>query len=189
MSFIAVANCKDDVQLIKMVNFKAVILFIRVLTCFISHRTFGNVIYNIVQKYSELSTSKLRKLQKLSIKLEKPDLDITFLWNCKLFNVITIFFAFDVPNTDDSDSRFIRKRLLWSVLKERKNEKCKLDKELQKISIEVYGLLSSLDYYIIRALIRENVNYMVKTAVRTQEKNFKELTQNVLLLLFQWKQF
>ena len=79
MSFIVVANCKDDVQLIKMVNFKVVILFIRVLTCFISQRTFGNVIYNIVQKYSELSTSKLRKLQKLSIKLEKPDLDITFL--------------------------------------------------------------------------------------------------------------
>ena len=79
MSFIVVANCKDDVQLIKMVNFKVVILFVRVLTCFISQRTFGNVIYNIVQKYSELSTSKLRKLQKLSIKLEKPDLDITFL--------------------------------------------------------------------------------------------------------------
>ena len=53
------------------------------------------------------------------------------------------------------------------------------------LSIEVYGLLSSLDCYIIRPLIRKNVNYMVKTAVRTQEKNFKELTQNVLLLLFQ----
>ena len=53
------------------------------------------------------------------------------------------------------------------------------------LSIEVYGLLSSLDCYIVRALIRENVNYMVKTAVRTQEKNFNELTQNVLLPLFQ----
>ena len=79
MSFIVVENCKDDFQLIKRVNFTVGILFIRVLTCFISHRTFGNIIYNIVQKYSELSTSKLCKLQKLSIKLEKPDLDITFL--------------------------------------------------------------------------------------------------------------
>ena len=35
-----VANCKDDVQL--MVNFKAVVLFIRILICYISHRTFGN---------------------------------------------------------------------------------------------------------------------------------------------------
>ena len=36
-----------------------------------SHRTFGNVIYNIVQKYSELSTSKLRKLEKLSKNWQK----------------------------------------------------------------------------------------------------------------------
>ena len=36
------------------------------------------VIYDNVQKYSELSTSNLRKLEKLSIKLKKADLDITF---------------------------------------------------------------------------------------------------------------
>ena len=53
-----------------MVNFKAVALFIRILTCVISHRTFGSVIYDIVQRYSELSTSKLRKLEKLSINEE-----------------------------------------------------------------------------------------------------------------------
>ena len=86
-----VANCKDDVYLIKMVNFKVVVLFIKMLTCFLSHRTFGNVIYDIVQKYSQLSTSKLRKLEKLSIKLKKADLDITFLSNCKVFNVIPKF--------------------------------------------------------------------------------------------------
>ena len=53
-----------------MVNFKAVVLFIRILTCVISHRTFESVIYDIVQRYSELSTSKLRKLEKLSINEE-----------------------------------------------------------------------------------------------------------------------
>ena len=74
-----------------MVNFKVVVLFIKILTCFISHRTFGNVIYDIVQKYSQLSTSKLRKLKKLSIKLKKADLDITFLSNCKVFNVIPLY--------------------------------------------------------------------------------------------------
>ena len=65
-----VADCKNNVSLIKMVNFKAVVLFIRLLTCVISHRTFGSVIYDIVQRYSELSTSKLRKLEKLSINEE-----------------------------------------------------------------------------------------------------------------------
>ena len=98
-----------------------------------------------MQKCSKLSTSKLRKLEKLSIKLKKADLDITFLSNCKVFNVIPKFLAFNLPNTNDSDSRFTRKRLLRSALKKRKNEQYKLDKELRKISIEVSGLLSSLD--------------------------------------------
>ena len=30
------------VFILKMINFEAVLLFIRILTCFISHRTFGN---------------------------------------------------------------------------------------------------------------------------------------------------
>ena len=130
-----------------MVNFKVVILFIKILTSFILHRTFGNIIYNIVQKYNQLSTSKLRKLEKLSIKLKKANLDITFLSNCKVFNVIPKFLAFNLPNTNDTDSRFIRKRLLWSSLKKRNDERYKLDKELRKINIEVYGLRSSLDCY------------------------------------------
>ena len=54
-----------------MVSFKAVVLFIRILTCFISHKTFGNIIYDIVEKYSELSTPKLGKLENLPIKLKK----------------------------------------------------------------------------------------------------------------------
>ena len=56
-----------------------------------------------------------------------------------------------------------------------------MDKELRKISIEVYGLLSSLDCYTIRALIKKNVNCMVKATVRTHEKKLKEVTQNVVL--------
>ena len=82
-----------------MVNFKAVVLFIRILACFILQRTFGNVIYDIVQKYSELSTSKLCKLEKLSIKLKTADLDITFLSSCKVFNATKNFLAFNLPNT------------------------------------------------------------------------------------------
>ena len=61
------------------------------------------------------------------------------------------------------------------------HQKNKLEKELRKISIEVYGLISSLDCYFIRALIEKNVNCMVKTTVRTQEKKLKELMHNVVL--------
>ena len=80
-----------------------------------------NVIYGIEQKYTELSISKLWKLEKLSINLKNANLDITFLSNCKVFNVTAKFLAFNRPNTNDSDSRLIRKRLLRSVLKKRKN--------------------------------------------------------------------
>ena len=82
---------------------------------------------------------------------------------------------FNLPNTNDSDSGFIRKRLLRNALRKRKNEQYKLDKELRKISIEVYGLLPSLHCYIIRALIKKNVNCMVKTIVGTHEKKLQEL--------------
>ena len=145
------------------------------------HKLFGNVIYDTVQKYSKLSTSKLHKLEKVSIKLKKADIDVTFLSNCKVFSVIPKFLAFNLPNTNDCDSRFIRKQLLWSALKKRKNEQYKLEKELRKISIEVYGLLSSLHRYTMRALIKKNVNCMVKAAVRTHKKKLKELMRNVVL--------
>ena len=56
-----------------------------------------------------------------------------------------------------------------------------MDKEWQQISFEGYGLLSSLDCYIVRALMKKNVNCMVKTTVWTHEKKLKELTRNVAL--------
>ena len=40
-----VAKWKDVNYLIKMVNFKGVIFFIKILTCFSLNRTFGNAIY------------------------------------------------------------------------------------------------------------------------------------------------
>ena len=80
-----------------------------------------------MQKYSKLTTSKLRKLEVIN-KTEESKSDITFLANCKVFNIIPKFLAFNLPNTNDSDSRFIRKQLQQSALKKRKNEQYKLDK-------------------------------------------------------------
>ena len=71
-----------------------------------------------------------------------------------------------VAVTNHINLRFIKKRLLRNTLNKRKDEQNKLDKELRKISIEVYGLLSSLDCYIVRALIKKNVNCMVKKFIR-----------------------
>ena len=48
------ANCKADVQLKKMVTFKAVILFVRILTCFITHN---------IWKYNIQHCTKIHKNQ------------------------------------------------------------------------------------------------------------------------------
>ena len=90
------------------------------------------------------------------MKLKRANLDVTFVWDWKVFKVIPKFLTFVLPNTNDSDSRFIKKRLIRSTLK-KKNERYKLDKELWKISIEACGMLSSLVCYIIRALIKKNI--------------------------------
>ena len=82
--------------------------------------------------------------------------------------------------------RYCRKRKDEHQNKEKKErkenyERYKLEKEFLKISIEVDGLVSSLDCYFIRALIKKNVNCIVKTTVRRHEKKFKELARNIVL--------
>ena len=76
-----------------------------------------NVIHSIVQKYESADVSQLRKLGTISIKIAKAQLDIRFLNNCKLYNVIPKFLCFNLPGTNETDSRFIRKRLIRSALK------------------------------------------------------------------------
>ena len=76
-----------------------------------------NVIHGIVQKYESVDVSQLRKLGTISIKMAKAQLDIRFLNNCKLYNVIPRFICFNLPGTNETDSRFIRKCLIRSALK------------------------------------------------------------------------
>ena len=65
-----------------------------------------------MQKYTSLSKSQLPIYEKLSIKVKKNELDLNILSNCRLFNVLLKFFAFNLPYSNDEDTRFIRKRLL-----------------------------------------------------------------------------
>ena len=57
------------------------------MTCLLLHRKFDNIIHDIVQKYENVDLTQLRKLEKISIKIGKAELDIWFLKNCKLYNV------------------------------------------------------------------------------------------------------
>ena len=121
---------------------------IRLITCLLLHRNFGNIVYDIMQKYENVGVFQLRKLERLSIKIEKAELDIKFLSNSKIFNVIPKFLSFNLPYTNEVDSKFICKRLLRSALNKRQDELKKLEKDhgnpLQTLSLE----LSSVDLYI-----------------------------------------
>lgn len=48
-----------------------------------------------MQRYNGLSTSQLDKKEKLSIKLKNTHLNITFLSNCKVLNIIAKFLSFN----------------------------------------------------------------------------------------------
>ena len=98
-------------------HFKTFVSYLYLITCLLSHRKFGNIIHDIVQRYENVNLFQQRKLEKISIKIGKAELDIRFLKNCELYNVTPKFLCFNLPGTNETDSRFIRKRLLRSAIK------------------------------------------------------------------------
>ena len=110
-------------------KFKTVVLCLKLLTCLIAQRSFGNILYNYVQKYNTLPTETLRKYEKLKITSRKAELDLTFLTNCQTLNVYPKFLTLNLPNITRHDARFIRKCLLCSAIKKRKEELQSLRKD------------------------------------------------------------
>ena len=161
-----------------MKKLKLIASYVRLITCLLLHRNIGNIIYDIVQKYENVEVFQLRKLERLSIKIEKAELDIKFLHNCKTFNVKPKFLSFNLPYTNEVHSKFIRKRLLRSALNKRQDELKKLEKDhenaLQTLSLE----LSSVDLYILKKCIRHNFGKAVNNVISTHEKKLKNLTKN-----------
>ena len=92
--------------------------------------SFGNILYDYVQKYNTLKTETLRKYEKLKIKIRKAELDLTFLTNCQTLNVYRKFLTFNLPNVISYNARFIRERLLRSAIKKRKKSYIHLEKML-----------------------------------------------------------
>ena len=127
---------------------KLIASYVRLITCLLLHRNIGNIVYDIVQKYENVEVFQLRKLERLSIKTRKAELGIKFLRNCKIFNVIPKFLSFNLPYTNEVDSKFIRKRLLPSALNKRQDELKELQKDHTKILQILTVKLSSVDLYI-----------------------------------------
>ena len=78
--------------------FKTVVVILKFISSVIVLRNYGKITYDISNNYGGLFlTNKLRKLGKLSLKVNKANLDINFLLNCKKLSVIPKgFFQFTI---------------------------------------------------------------------------------------------
>ena len=163
---------------------KTCVFIIRFITHLVLQRPFGNIIHDVAQKYDgDVSLQTLRRLEKLSIKTKKAELDLIFLNNCTTFNVYPKFVCFNIPLANYTDQRAIRKRLLKSAIKNRKDEKRQLDSDFAELTQTVRNKVSSLDWYVVNRAVAKNVENHVKSVVATHEKKLHNLTRNKILPL------
>ena len=71
-----------------------------------------------------------------------------------------------------------KKRLLRSAIKKRKDERYRLEEQLQNIRTKMFFMLSITDKYMIQHLIDQNVQEMVKLRIKTHDKKLNNLTKN-----------
>ena len=92
---------------------KYIVFKIKILTVLLLSRSFGNVIYDIAASSNGLlSTTDIRSLEKCYKKREKAGLDITFLKNCRTFNVFSSIcynfpFVFQNKNEQNYQNDFV----------------------------------------------------------------------------------
>ncbi|XP_057308273.1 uncharacterized protein LOC130646150 [Hydractinia symbiolongicarpus] len=117
--------------------------------------------------------------KRLSYKVEKKNLDLTFLRNCQSFNVTPKFLCFNLPHTNFNDGRLIRKRLLKSAIHKGEKERIKLGKDYVNHVQSLSDTLNSIDFYILRKAAEKSVEKSIRKCIFTQEKKLRSLTKNV----------
>ena len=161
---------------------KSVVLFLKFLSNLLLLRNFGNIIYDLSAKYEDaLSTTHLRKLEKLSKKVRKAELDVQFLKNCLIFNVFPKFVSFPLPGTEIQDVKAIRKRLLRSSIKKREKEYRKLVFERDKLHSEIKAVVTTVEMYVLSKAIQRNLKKKEREWIQTHEKKLKNMTKNEIL--------
>ena len=149
---------------------KNVVVIFELIVTLLLNRPFGSIIHDVSSKYDEIEVVDLRKIEKLTIKRKKAELDITFLKNCQSFHVFPKFLLFNIPYSNNHDSKVIRKRLLRSALHKRISEEKKLRENLENETLRVRGILSGTDWYIINKAIRNNVTKYISELLLKHEK-------------------
>ena len=143
---------------------KSIVFKIKILTCLLLYRSFGNVIHNIAANSNGLLfASDIRNLEKCYKKRNKALLDINFLKNCKTLNVLSKFTQFDIPLVNKSDIRFIKKQFLKNALHKRcraqKNLHVDLEKKIQFINVDATVSLSFFYTILINAMLKKRRQY------------------------------
>ena len=149
------------------------------LTVLLLCRSFGNVIDDIAAcSNGLLSTADIRSLEKCYKKRKKSVLDVTFLKNCRTFNVFPEFIHVDVPLSNRYDVTYIKKHLLKNVLHKRDKEKKKLEAELTRNIQYIRSICDGITWFVIYELIQKNVKKAEKKIVETHRKKLCDLTRN-----------
>ena len=160
-----------------MIKVKSFVIFLKVCLLFIARRNFGSVIHHVALKYEELDISNLRKLEKISLKLKKAQLDHQFLLKCKEYNVVPKFLCYNLPFTTEFEVKLIRKKLLKNAINKRRHEIYKLQKKLNNIQDLIYNILSGIDKFILNYTIKQITRSMTNGEMRPLLVQRKPRTQ------------
>ena len=161
-----------------MFKFKTLVILTKFLAALLVCRPFGSIIKDIAEKYEQLNVADLRKLEKLTLKWKKAELDLTFLKNCKLFGVYPKFVIFPIPTQHQQDAPNIRKRLLKSAIHRRTTDRAQLGKEKDIVSKLVKTTLSILDFFVLQKALSKNLENFTNSVVKTHDKKLANLTRN-----------
>ena len=156
--------------------------FLRIISDFIGLRNYGRIISDYSRKFTGiLELSQFRKVEKLSEKIKKAELDISFPTNCQKFNVFPKFVCFPLPNVGKYDVYGIRKRVLKSAINKRSKEKKKLLYEKDKVENKIKKVLSGIEFYVVNRALQRDIDQEVNSIVRNHQKKLKALTKNCVL--------
>ena len=146
-------------------------------------RNYGNIIYDLVNKYNGLlSVNRLRKLEKTtSLKCDKALLDIKFLLTCKRFSIVPKLKKFNLPYTNRDDEGATPRRLLRSAIDKRRYEKQKMEKELDRLKTNVRSVVTGIEWNTIYRSVNNNVYKKREKILPTQRKKLKNLIFNKVI--------
>ena len=110
-------------------------------------------------------------LKKNHDKFNKAILDLNFLFDCKTIGVVPKFLCFNLPYTNDNDSKAIQQRLLRSAIRKRTNEKYKLTKNLQESTKDVKSIVTGIEWLVLEKAMLKNVNKKRTLIIKAHKRN------------------